>query len=300
MAIQLNFTDKIISITTPTTTVTVQELVDVIREEEDELYNLTYKKVIDAVGKSDLGGGVTTGIVMTLNSDWQIQFYGGSGYTVVKGGTLVGGVGDKPIKATGTANDITVQVQPTDATITTANVTEVEDKVDRILTATEIKQCIITDASPSSLSFTTNLTETSNQFWQRGVILITSGNNTGQMRAILNYNGSTKAVTLKTPLDTAPAQNDTFIILTERKYLTPDVEDIIGAVWDEPIADHLVDGSTGDTLDFLKNIEGGKWAIVGTEMIFYKADNVTEICKFSLFDKNGVPSGDNVFKRERV
>lgn len=176
----------------------------------------------------------------------------------------------------------------------------VDGLVDRILKATEVKQCIITDASATTLSFTTNLTETSNQFWKRGVILITSGNNEGQIRTIENYNGSTKAITIKTALDTAPAQNDTFIILTERKYLTPDIEDIIGAVWDEPMADHVADGSTGNTLDFIKNIENGKWQIVGNQMIFTKADNTTEVCRFNLFDSLGNPAETNIYKRERV
>lgn len=117
MGISLSAVTKIISITTPTTTVTIQELVNAIRDWEDELPNMTYNKVIDAVGKADLGGGVQTGIVITLSDLWQVQFWGASGYTVVKGGTLVGGVGSKPVKATGTAGDITIQIQPTDATI---------------------------------------------------------------------------------------------------------------------------------------------------------------------------------------
>lgn len=129
MAIQLNVLTKIIEITIPTTEVTVQELVNAVRDWEDELGNMTYNKVIDAVGKADLGGGVKTGIVVSLSSLWQVQFYGGSGYTTIKGGTLVGGVGSKPVKATGTANDITIQIQPTDATITTANIDALETDV---------------------------------------------------------------------------------------------------------------------------------------------------------------------------
>lgn len=117
MGITLDALTKIISITTPTTSVTIQELVDAVRDWEDELCNMTYKKVIDAVGKADLGGSVSTGIVVSLNAEWQVQFWGGSGTTKVSGGTLVGGVGDEPVLATGTAGDLTILQNPVNSTI---------------------------------------------------------------------------------------------------------------------------------------------------------------------------------------
>lgn len=51
---------------------------------------------------------------------------------------------------------------------------------------------------------------------------------------------------------------------------------------------------------FAKDIEGGKWEIVGTQMIFYKDDNTTEIARYNLFDVNGTQSTTDVYKRERV
>jgi hypothetical protein len=53
-------------------------------------------------------------------------------------------------------------------------------------------------------------------------------------------------------------------------------------------------------LSFVKNIEGGKWHIVGNQMIFYEEDNVTEVCRFNLFDSNGTPTMTDSYKRERV
>jgi len=46
----------------------VQDLVDTIRDLEDELDNLDDFFLIDAVGKSDLGGGGFTGITVTLRN----------------------------------------------------------------------------------------------------------------------------------------------------------------------------------------------------------------------------------------
>lgn len=45
---------------------------------------------------------------------------------------------------------------------------------------------------------------------------------------------------------------------------------------------------------------GGKWELIGNQMIFYKSDNITEIKRFNLFNAAGNPSLTSVYKRERV
>lgn len=199
MAIILDVLSHIIQITTPTTTVIIQDLVDVIRDWEDELPNISYNKVIDAVGKANLGSGITTGIIVSLNSEWQIQFFGGSGYTVIRGGTLIGGVGDEPVKATGTANDLTIQIQPTDATIVPGT-------------------------------------------------------------------GGATAIEIREEMD----NNSTKLL--------------------------NIDNNINTLIDEI----GGKWIIIGNQMIFYKSDNITEIMRFNLFDENGLPTMTNVMSRERI
>lgn len=119
MAILLNPLNRIIEVTTPTTTVTVQELVNTIRDWEDELPNMAYDKVIDAVGKADLGGGVTTGITLTLSSLWQIQFWSGVTRGIIEGGNIVGGVGGVPVQNTG-GSDTVLQLGAVGTTIATA------------------------------------------------------------------------------------------------------------------------------------------------------------------------------------
>jgi hypothetical protein len=73
-----------------------------------------------------------------------------------------------------------------------------------------------------------------------------------------------------------------------------------------PTAGTPADGSIDDHLDdisswteFIKDVEGGGWTITGNQMIFYKADNVTELFRVNLF-KNGVASSDEPDKRTRV
>jgi len=86
--------------------------------------------------------------------------------------------------------------------------------------------------------------------------------------------------------------------------------DIKGVGWtDENLKtiDALIDAIKAKTdtiswedITFLKDIEGGKWQIVGNQMIFYKSDNSTEVARFNLFNEAGAPAMMNVFKRERV
>ena len=55
-----------------------------------------------------------------------------------------------------------------------------------------------------------------------------------------------------------------------------------------------------DNITMLVNTEGGKWEIAGNQMIFYEADNQTEVMRFNLFNGGGNPAMTNVMKRERA
>jgi hypothetical protein len=60
--------------------------------------------------------------------------------------------------------------------------------------------------------------------------------------------------------------------------------------------------SVAEDIAFIKDIEGGMWKIdrAAKQMIFYKSDNDTEVARFNLFDQNGAPSVDLIYKRLRV
>lgn len=53
---------------------------------------------------------------------------------------------------------------------------------------------------------------------------------------------------------------------------------------------------------FSFDISGGKWTLDANtnEMIFYSADNVTEIARFKMHDQNNTPSIESVFTRTRI
>jgi hypothetical protein len=52
---------------------TVQELINAIRDYEDEIVNMEIPKIANATGKDNLGGGTYTGITLTL-LNWTIKF----------------------------------------------------------------------------------------------------------------------------------------------------------------------------------------------------------------------------------
>lgn len=64
---------RIIVIEAPSTTITVEDLVDTLRTIEDDLDNLDDGSLLDASGRQDLGGSQFVGITITLNNA-QISF----------------------------------------------------------------------------------------------------------------------------------------------------------------------------------------------------------------------------------
>lgn len=125
-------TPKLVKITSPTTEVTIQELVNTIRDWEDETPALNYNKVIDAVGKADLGAGVVSGIILTLGNEWRIKFWNGVVQGIIKDGTIVptSGYNGNPIESTG-GNDSIIVLNQIGGVITQvgSGVTE-QDKLD--------------------------------------------------------------------------------------------------------------------------------------------------------------------------
>jgi len=128
-----------------------------------------------------------------------------------------------------------------------------------------------------------------------------------------------------------PSNSAGLIVVTQGSGVTEQdkidiIEGAAAAVFEEQTADHKEDGSYGAELAtkddiaasssdisnavwehenaiFIKDIEGGRWKRDGTQMIFYKADNVTEVARFDLKKFDGTPateSDDEVAERVRV
>lgn len=76
--------------------------------------------------------------------------------------------------------------------------------------------------------------------------------------------------------------------------------DVDAAITNDYIADHV--WAHNDAV-FLKDMEGGRWVRDGSQMIFYKSDNVTEVVRFDLKKFDGTPAteaDEEVAERVRV
>lgn len=67
VTVNWNRSPRIITVAAPSSTITIQDLVDTLRELEHDLdTGVQYDQIISAAGKEDLGGGVNVGVTATL------------------------------------------------------------------------------------------------------------------------------------------------------------------------------------------------------------------------------------------
>ena len=97
MGIEFDHDQRLINITSPQNTLSCQELINAIREEEASASGIWYPQIATASGKEDLGSGVAVGMTVNLIEPWQVKFWAGNYIAKVAGGNLVGGLGGDPI-----------------------------------------------------------------------------------------------------------------------------------------------------------------------------------------------------------
>ena len=124
MPLVIDSFNKLVLVTSPTTEVSAQVLADFIEDYmasplgliEDGLFGERKGDILNPEGKIEdpSNPGIFSQIILIFSPEWQVQFWGGSGYTRIFGGKIVGGVGDEPMLASGTAGDITVLESPVD------------------------------------------------------------------------------------------------------------------------------------------------------------------------------------------
>lgn len=120
--------NRSITVLAPDTEVSIQELLNAIRDFEDELINLEVAKIADASGKEDLGGGLSVGITLKL-FNWKLKFEDRPGPAwvdcQVSGGNLVAvnGAG-QPVNPIEPASYVTVTVVKAVSAALTAAIAE--------------------------------------------------------------------------------------------------------------------------------------------------------------------------------
>jgi hypothetical protein len=104
----------------------------------------------------------------------------------------------------------------------------------------------VNDASATTTSFITNLASSIDDFYNSQTIHFISGTLQGQSRLVLDYDGSTKQITVEEPLSSAPANGTEFIILSTHVHTMAEIAD---GVWDEAQSGHTTVGTFGYFLD---------------------------------------------------
>lgn len=72
---------------------------------------------------------------------------------------------------------------------------------------------VVTDGSNTALTFKTDLSDTTDDYWRNVLILFTSGSLVGQVKKINAYNGTTKFVTVLQGFTGTPSSGDRFVLI---------------------------------------------------------------------------------------
>lgn len=118
MPIVVDFYTEVVYITSPTTLVTTQQLLDAIRAAEDTPEGMSFGGAVgdaqdaigDATGKNNLGGGYFGAIDLRLHANWYIEFWSGVSLGQTAGGNILGGLDSRPVRAAVASGDTAYQL----------------------------------------------------------------------------------------------------------------------------------------------------------------------------------------------
>jgi len=68
VSVDFTVSPRIITVAAPSTSITMQDLLDTLRSIEDDVWNMRFPKLVDSAGKTQLKVGKLTGITVTLQN----------------------------------------------------------------------------------------------------------------------------------------------------------------------------------------------------------------------------------------
>lgn len=87
----MDYSDYSVHITSPTTEVTAQDLINAIRELSATEVGIVHPTLAISSGKEPLGAGVQTALTVELLDPWQLEPYAGNYTLSISGGNIVSG-----------------------------------------------------------------------------------------------------------------------------------------------------------------------------------------------------------------
>lgn len=200
-----NFDTRILTVDSPDITVTVQELLNDIRDVEDNLKNIDDDIIAVASGKQDLGGGTSVGITLELINGWKLAFEARAGPSTelmtVTGGNIIG---------RDVFGAIVYPIAPTAFTSTSIAQSSSATLIGVIGLEAASTTAI---AGSSTTEIRTALTQATGFF--RGMQVVVIGAAGTASRHINEYEMSNGAIFVDDPLPFIPAVDDVVKILTQ-------------------------------------------------------------------------------------
>lgn len=245
--------------------------------------------------------GITYARSLEILAPYSVEFEDGQ-YTVI----LTGSNNNIFDVANGILEQNQVQVIPTNSagliTITSGSGVTEQDKLDiadrvwdetlneanhndpssagrRIVQLGDSIDGVVNDPAASVTAFITNLTESRDGFYNDQLVRFTSGNLAGLARPVLDYDGTTKTITVSEDMPEAPDDGIDFYIVPTHVH---PIEEIAGGIWDEAAAGHVSAGSMGELISTLIKLTGNRVTKSGDIITIYEADEVTPWRQYDL------------------
>lgn len=131
----------------------------------------------------------------------------------------------------------------------------------------------VNDASATTTSFITTLTEASDSHYSDLTVAFISGNLVGQSRIVSSYNGTTKTLTFDEGWSEAPADGDDFIILTIH---THSIAQILEAMFTTDSGTNYASAVAGSVVkEIAENATGGGSGFTGARTVTITVDDST-------------------------
>lgn len=125
----------------------------------------------------------------------------------------------------------------------------------RLRSVGDVVSFSVNDATPTALTFITDLVSSVDGFYNDTVVRGTSGVNEGATRIVESYDGTTKEMTFDEAWPVIPSDGDDFDVRAE--HIHP-VSQIVQEIWDRVLTEgnHNIQNSSGKILRELKEIAG--------------------------------------------
>lgn len=224
LTIYPHLSPRIIEVDEPTTSISVQEIVDLVRAWEDTVLGMNFPFLIDAAGKEDLGGGVSVGITATLQN-------------AVIAFAMQGGVDSTGSVTTPDTTGI-VLIDEDNGTFITDGILAGDTVVNTTDNSITSVQSVDSETQLTTFGLQSG---TDNQFdsgdsykvWNKVATEVSGGN-----LVAVDENGAIMSPFLPTAQTYVTRSASSSATLTD-----PDLENV---VWDALVADHLATGSFGE------------------------------------------------------